>query len=48
MENRHKSFNMSNIDDNTESQKIRYKEAHYHPYDHICRIKLKQKTNNLR
>lgn len=29
-------------------QKNRFKDAYYHPYDHIVNSKLKQKTNNIR
>ncbi|WP_159433582.1 hypothetical protein [Proteiniborus sp. DW1] len=39
---------VSHINDEIENQRSRYQDNNYHPYDHISKIKLKEKTNNIR
>lgn len=49
MENKFKNFDVvSHINEGIENQKTRYIENHYHPYDYISKIRLKEKTNNIR
>lgn len=49
MRNKFKNFNVvSYINEGIENQKTRFLENHYHPYDHISKTRLKEKTNNIR
>lgn len=46
---RYKNINIiSRINGEIESQKTRYQDNNYHPYDHIFKTKPKEKTNNIR
>jgi len=47
MSYKYKNFNVTSIYYINE-QKNRFKDAYYHPYDHIVNSRLKQKTNNIR
>lgn len=48
MKERFKDFKATCLIDDIESQKTRYKESYYHHYDDIYKIRLKQRTSNVR